>query len=49
MAAKKRVVEEGKKAPAWRLKDADESWVASKDFAGRPYVLYFYPKASTPG
>ena len=46
---KKREIVEGRKAPAFRLKDQDEAWVASKDLAGQPYVLYFYPKASTPG
>ena len=47
--AKRREVVEGRKAPAFRLLDQDEAWVASKDLAGEPYVLYFYPKASTPG
>jgi len=47
--AKKREIVEGRKAPAFRLQDQDEAWVTSKDLAGAPYVLYFYPKASTPG
>ena len=47
--ARKRVELEGRKAPAFRLQDQDGAWVASKDLAGEPYVLYFYPKASTPG
>ena len=47
--AKRREISEGKKAPAFRLQDQDEAWIASKDLAGEAYVLYFYPKASTPG
>ena len=47
--AKKREIEAGRKAPRFRLKDQDDAWVASKDLAGTPYVLYFYPRASTPG
>ena len=46
---RKREIVEGRKAPAFRLQDQDEAWVASKDLAGVAYVLYFYPKASTPG
>lgn len=47
--AKKREIVEGRKAPAFRLRDQDEAWVQAKDLAGEAYVLYFYPKASTPG
>ncbi len=42
-------IEEGKKAPAFTLKDQDGNKVALKDFAGRTVVLYFYPKDNTPG
>lgn len=48
-AKKRREIVVGRKAPAFRLRDQDEAWVASKDLAGEAYVLYFYPKASTPG
>lgn len=40
---------EGKKAPAFKLTVDDGSEVALKDFKGRNLVLYFYPKADTPG
>jgi thioredoxin-dependent peroxiredoxin len=40
---------EGEKAPAFRLpRDGDET-VALSDFAGRKLVLFFYPRADTPG
>jgi peroxiredoxin Q/BCP len=37
------------KAPAFKLPRDDGSMVSLKDFAGRKLVLYFYPKADTPG
>jgi peroxiredoxin Q/BCP len=40
---------EGRRAPAFRLPDQDGSLVRLSDFAGRTVVLYFYPKADTPG
>jgi thioredoxin-dependent peroxiredoxin len=43
------MVEVGKKAPAFRLKDATEKSVSLSDFAGKWIVLYFYPKDDTPG
>jgi peroxiredoxin Q/BCP len=42
-------IEEGKKAPAFTLKDADGKSVKLSDFAGKDLVLYFYPKDDTPG
>jgi peroxiredoxin Q/BCP len=40
----------GNKAPAFTLKDQDGNKVCLKDFQGRKnVVLYFYPKAMTPG
>lgn len=39
----------GKKAPAFKLKSHADETVELKDFAGKPLVLYFYPKADTPG
>jgi peroxiredoxin Q/BCP len=39
----------GKKAPAFALKDQNDTRVTLKDFAGRWVVLYFYPKDDTPG
>ena len=42
-------IEEGKKAPAFTLADADGNKVALKDFAGTDVILYFYPRDDTPG
>lgn len=39
----------GDKAPKFTLPDADGAKVSLADFAGRTLVLYFYPKADTPG
>lgn len=39
----------GSRAPAFRLSADGGAPVALKDFAGRPVVLYFYPKDDTPG
>jgi thioredoxin-dependent peroxiredoxin len=37
------------KAPDFTLQDENGSEVALKDFRGKTVVLFFYPKASTPG
>ena len=39
----------GDKAPDFTLKDQDGREVSLADFAGRTLVLYFYPRADTPG
>jgi len=39
----------GDKAPDFTLQDADENIVSLKDFFGKKVVLWFFPKASTPG
>jgi peroxiredoxin len=38
----------GKKAPAFTLKDQNGATHSLSDYAGRPVVLYFYPKDDTP-
>src|SRR3954462_12620500 len=43
------MIEEGKKPPAFKLRDQDGNPVKLSDFKGRHVVLYFYPKADTPG
>ena len=43
------LIEPGKKAPAFTLKDQDGKTHKLADYAGRPLVLYFYPKDDTPG
>jgi len=37
------------KAPEFTLLDQDENKVSFKDFRGKAVVLYFYPRADTPG
>jgi thioredoxin-dependent peroxiredoxin len=43
------MVSEGKKAPAIKLLDQHGNTVQLKDFSGRKVLVYFYPKADTPG
>ena len=43
------VLTEGDKAPAFALPDQDGNTVRLKDFKGQTVVLYFYPRADTPG
>jgi peroxiredoxin Q/BCP len=40
---------EGDKAPAFTLPASGGRTVSSAALTGKPYVLYFYPKADTPG
>ena len=35
--------------PAWTLSDQTGATVSSRDLAGKTYLLWFYPKAMTPG
>src|SRR5207253_10837423 len=43
------LVDPGEKAPAFTLKDQDGTTHKLADYAGRPVILYFYPKDDTPG
>ena len=43
------LIEPGTKAPAFTLKDQDGQTHRLSDYAGRPVILYFYPKDDTPG
>jgi peroxiredoxin Q/BCP len=43
------LIDEGKKAPAFSLKDQDGKPHKLSDYAGQSVVLYFYPKDDTPG
>jgi len=43
------LIEPGQKAPSFALKDQTGKVHKLSDYAGRPVVLYFYPKDDTPG
>jgi peroxiredoxin Q/BCP len=43
------MIEQGTSAPDFTLPDQDGNDVSLSDFRGRTVVLYFYPKADTPG
>jgi len=43
------MLEAGTQAPAFTLKDHHGDDVSLSDFEGNPVVLWFYPKADTPG
>ena len=43
------VLEVGAKAPEFSLPRDGGDTVSLSDYAGKPVVLFFYPKASTPG
>jgi peroxiredoxin Q/BCP len=48
-AATRSALAEGAKAPTFRLPRDGGSTVSLGDFAGRKLVLFFYPRAATPG
>ncbi|MBW7968462.1 peroxiredoxin [Bradyrhizobium sp. BR 10289] len=48
-AAAKAALAEGQKAPAFRLPRDGGSVAALSDYAGQKLVLFFYPRADTPG
>lgn len=39
----------GSTAPSFELRDENGATVSSSSLAGKPYLLYFYPKDDTPG
>jgi thioredoxin-dependent peroxiredoxin len=43
------MIEQGDQAPDFELPDQDGRAVKLSDFRGQPVVIYFYPKAETPG
>ena len=43
------MLKEGNKAPDFTLLDAESNSVSLTDFLGKKMVLWFFPKASTPG
>jgi peroxiredoxin Q/BCP len=43
------MINQGDEAPDFELPDQDGRAVKLSDFRGQPVVVYFYPKADTPG
>ncbi len=43
------MLEVGKKAPAFALESSEGGKVKLSDLAGKPVVVYFYPRDNTPG
>jgi thioredoxin-dependent peroxiredoxin len=43
------MLEVGKKAPSFKLKNQDGKVISLNDLKGKKVVLYFYPKDDTPG
>jgi thioredoxin-dependent peroxiredoxin len=43
------VIERAEQAPDFELPDQDGRMIKLSDLRGRPVVVYFYPKAATPG
>ena len=43
------LIEAGSKAPAFTMTNQDGSSVSLDDFAGKYVLLWWYPKADTPG
>ena len=39
----------GDKAPDFNLPDQNGNLISSNDYKGKSYIVFFYPKASTPG
>lgn len=48
-AAHADLVAPGQAFPAWSLRDHTGATVTSAELAGKAYLLWFYPKAMTPG
>ena len=48
-SARTETLQEGAAFPAWKLRDHTGSEVDSSSLRGTPYLLWYYPKAMTPG
>ena len=42
-------MEIGDKVPEFAVANQDDEAVSLKDFRGKPVILFFFPKADTPG
>ena len=48
-AAGAELLRAGQPFPAWKMTDHTGAAVSSRDLAGKTYLLWFYPRAMTPG
>jgi peroxiredoxin Q/BCP len=48
-ASEAKMLSVGDAFPSWKLPDQTSKEVSSADLAGKTYLLWFYPKAMTPG
>ena len=46
---KRKMLKKGDKAPEFEGIDQDGNPIKSSDYKGKKYLVFFYPKASTPG
>ena len=44
-----KTLEVGDKAPDFTVNDQDGNSISSKNFKGKKWIVFFYPKANTPG
>jgi peroxiredoxin Q/BCP len=49
MPGDNKMLEQGDKAPAFQAASDDGATVSLADFHGKNLILYFFPKANTPG
>ena len=44
-----KTLQAGDKAPDFKVNDQDGNSISSTDFIGKKWIVFFYPKADTPG
>jgi peroxiredoxin Q/BCP len=44
-----KTLQAGDKAPDFKVNDQDGNSISSEDYKGKKWIVFFYPKASTPG
>lgn len=44
-----KTLQAGDKAPSFKVNDQDGNVISSEDYKGKKWIVFFYPKASTPG
>lgn len=49
MPGDKQMLKQGDKAPAFQATADDGNTLSLSDFRGKNLILYFFPKANTPG